>query len=89
MRLAIVLFAVGLASCQSQHVQFPAVAPPPIELEGVRVTKIVIDVDVDGGAMLCVKVTPEMRMERILGAELCGYTIGELRSQYSHLSNAN
>lgn len=95
MCLAIVLFALSLASCSllmnsaCSRTVLPAVAPPPIELEGVRVTKIVIAEDVDDRAILCVQVTSEMRLERIVGPEVCGFSVGELRREFAHLSNAN
>ncbi len=86
MRLAIVLVAVGLAACQASHVVLPVVEPPaPV----VRVKKILITTTVDDAVILCVEVTEEMRMDRLLGPEACGPTVGELRKEFARLSTAN
>lgn len=87
MRLAIVLFALSLASCQSQHVARPVFAPiAPVS----HVTKILITTTVDDAVRLCVEVTPEMRIDfLLLTSEVCGFSVGELRKEFAHLSNAN
>ncbi len=85
MRLAIVLFAVGLASCQAQHAA-PTVVVPDAP---TRVIKVTIPVTIDDDAVLCVEVTDAMHMDRVRDAEVCGLSVGELRKEFTHLSNAN
>ncbi len=85
MRLAIVLLALGLASCQTQHTA-PVVVLPDAP---TRVVKVMIPATVDDSAAFCVEVTEEMRMERLLGPEVCGPSVGELRREFARLSNAN
>lgn len=84
-RLAIVVFAVGLASCQGQHVA-PVVVIPDVP---TRVLKVTIPATIDEEAFVCIEVTSEMRAERVLGLEVCGPTVGELRKEFARLSNAN